>query len=292
MPKFLKTVFPVLLMLGGFAAQADTLQDYLSQRDRAIKELDREYDDNLYKDAEQALAKLEKPLADLIGPTEIQGLPRKGKINLQNLIREGGFGMLDGLSYTSPDKKTQAVVTTKPLLQAWIKEHETWWNDGTTMPQDMENALKTDAFYTQVIAGDVSIARYAELPVSAPAGTSFVYAMLGAGRQEYNSQLPNEINVAVLRGDKVFILTQPVEAKIQRIAACDQIWSGYQRKQEEALKAFRASNDEKHINESTRLEREGDRRFRNCFAQRFKEQAAYQAVIRQAHELVQRLPSP
>lgn len=292
MPKFLKTALPVLVMLSGFAAQADpSLHDYLSQRNRAVQTLDREYDDNLYKDDQKALAELEKTLTDLIGPIGLRGFPGKGKINLQSLIREGGFGMLDGLSYTSTDKKTQVVVTTRALLQAWIKEHETWWRE-KPMPQEMESALRTDAFYTQAIAGDVSIARYVELPVSAPAGASFVYAMLGAGRQEFNSQLPNEINIAVLHGDKVFILTQQVAAKIQRIAACDQIWTRYQQKIDEALKAFRTSNDEKDLERSTKLEEEADQQFRGCFAQKFKEQAAYQAVVRQAQDLVQRLPSP
>ncbi|WP_243369104.1 hypothetical protein [Microvirga solisilvae] len=287
----LRNLFFGLFLVGGFAAQAATpVQTYLSQRDRVIKALDREYDESLYKEDQQAMAELEKRLTGLIGPVDLQGFPGKGKINLQTLMREMGFGMLDGLSYTASDK-TKAVVTTKPLLQAWIKEHETWWNE-KSMPQEMESALKSDAFYTQAIAGDVSIARYAELPVSAPVEGGFVYAMLSAGRQEYNSQLPNEINVAVVRGDRVFILTQRVEAKIQRIAACDQIWAGYMRKQEEALKAFRATNDEKYTSESTRLEQEGDQQFRNCFAQKFKDQAAYQAVIRQAQNLVQRLPSP
>jgi hypothetical protein len=290
--KSLNAVLVSVVLLAGFAAKADTpLQDYLSRRDKAIQSLDRDSEESLDDEDQKALADLEKRLISLIGPVDLRGFKRESKIHLQTLQKGMmGFGLLDGFSYTGPDE-TQVVVTTKALLNAWLKANETPWNS-ETLPQEMASALKSEVFYTKAIGGDAAIARFADIPVSAPSGDGVAYAMLSMWRQDYGPQLPDQIVVSVLQGEKLFILMQPTSAKIQKIAACNQIWDRYQKEASKASAAYHKSQDEAHIARSNTLEKEGDRQFRACFAQKFKDQAAYQAVVRQAQELVRHLPSP
>jgi hypothetical protein len=281
----------LLVLIGGTAEAASPHESYLAARDRYIQALDREPDDNSDNEDRSALNNLQKQLTGLIGPVELQGFSPKAKINLETLQNQQmGFGLLDALIYSSSDKKTQAIVTTQALLKAWIKDHQNWSNT-EAIPQDLETALKSEIFYTQATSSDVAVAQYAEIPVSAPTKDGFAYAMLDIRRQDYSPGPPDEIIVTVLHRDRVFILSQPVEAKIQKIPACDTLWKQYAQRASRALKAYSTSKDEKLLNDSNKLEEEGDVAFRRCFGERFKEQASFEAVRKQAQTLIQRLPS-
>lgn len=281
----------LLLLVGGEAQASSLMENYLQARDRHVRALDREADDSRDEKDKAALHDLEKQLNGLIGPVELQGFSRKGTINLQTLQRDQmGFGALDALVYTTGDKRTQVVVTTQPLLKVWIEGHKSQY-ETQNVPQDMESALTSEPFYTQAIGSDAAVVRYAQIPVSRLADGGFAYAMLSAYQQDLSPSLPTEVIVTVLNKDKVFIFSQPVEAKIQKIAACDTLWKQYEQKAAKALKAYSTSQDEKLFDESQKLHQEGNSAFHRCFAERFKEQVAFAAVQKQAQTLIERLPS-
>lgn len=273
------------------------LDRYLAARDRHVADIERAAPTldpkSLSGREERALADLEKQLKAIIGPVSITGLAPEGKINLETLLREQGFGKLDGVVFTAPDASTTVVATTTGLLKSWLKAHENWWPDSPRMPQDIKRALATSAFYTQAISTDASVAIYADIPVAAPADAAPATALLVIRRQDVVPVMPNEILVSAVRGTRVFIASQPVAATISPIPACAAVLQRFQKKADAAFAAYRASKqqDEKRFEEYVKLGDDGDAAFRRCFAERFKDESAFASVTRQAQSLFDRLPA-
>lgn len=169
--------FVCLLALATPACAATPEQSYLDLRDRYIAKFTKAKEsEEIYKQHDAALKELAGVLRGVVGPVAIKGLPADGKSNVDTLFKgDIGFGHLDGLSFRSEGYKTQAVVTTTPLLKHWLREHR---EDG--MPQEISAAFKSDRFYYNAIQ-DAAFAIYAELPVTKPAGASAAAA--GRGRQ-------------------------------------------------------------------------------------------------------------
>ena len=166
-------VFALLLLTPLAARAASPAETYLAARDGYLAKFKEAksgtIDDSVMKQYDLAIANLENQLTGIIGPFEMKGIPSNGKINLDTLFAsDEGFGLLDGLAFTSDDGKTHAVVTTNTLLDHWLKEHENWWREYANPPQEIGDALKSDVFYTQAIATEGSFATYAEIPLEKP----------------------------------------------------------------------------------------------------------------------------
>lgn len=296
----MKYILVALLALIPVAAAAASLEhSYFAARDGYIDkfkpaETNVDLDEAGRKQEELARGDLENQLRRIIGPSDIKGFSGPGKINLDTLFQGySGFGLLDGLLYSSADDKTHVVVTTGALLDHWLREHKDWSGPAdANMPQDTAAALKSDTFYTQALRTDAAIAKYAELPVAKPANAKFAFAMLAARSQDIGPRTPDEIIVAVVSGGRIYVLTAPAKAKIGPEPACQRIWRDATRKAAKAHAAYVASGlkDNKLFEQSTRLEEEGDAAFRRCFAQQAKGRSFVAALTRQAQGLIDRLP--
>jgi hypothetical protein len=161
------------------------------------------------------------------------------------------------------------------------------------VPQDVEAALKSEAFYTQALNTDAAISKYAELPLPKPAQAKFAFAMLAARSQDIGPHTPDEIIVSVVKDGRMFVVTAPANAKVDPVPACERIWRDASRNAAKAHEAYVASGmkDDKLFEQSTRIEEEGDAAFRRCFAQQAKGRNFVTALTRQAQDLVDRLPS-
>ena len=158
-------------------------------------------------------------LRGLVGPVTIKGLPSDGNSNADTLFKgDSGFGHLDGLGFASEGDKLQAVVTTTALLKHWLREHR---EDG--MPQEIGAAFKSDRFYYQVIQ-DFAFAKYAELPITKPAGASAAVTVLGVRGNGDLKGPPHEIDVVAIQGDKVYFLAASDAVKTAEIPACEKVW--------------------------------------------------------------------
>ncbi|WP_448190702.1 hypothetical protein [Azospirillum sp. sgz301742] len=282
----------LLLCAAGTANAASPLDRYLAARDRAIEALNREPvgSDSVSVQEKRALSDLEAMLKAMIGPVTMKGLPPEGRINLETLLKEMGFGRLDGLTYGVPDAES-VVVTTDGLLGAWLKGHKDWAPEAR-MPQDVKGALRREEFYTQAISTDAAIAQFAEIPVVAPKA-GFVFAMLALPRQDIGPWMPDRIILSVVQGGRVFIISQPTAVTITPISVCSDIWQDYQKKAKAALDAYRPTESKKDkalFAKYTRLEADGDAEHRRCFAAHLKEQSYFPALVRQTQSLMDRLP--
>ena len=221
--------------------------------------------------------------------------PRRERSTLETLFKGySGFGLLDGLLYSSADDKTHIVVTTDVLLDRWLREHKEWWGPTVAnVPQDVNAALKSAAFYTQALTTDAAISKYVELPVAKPAKAKLAFAMLVARSQDLGPRTPDELIVTVVRGGRVFVVSAPANARIDPMPACQEIWQQALQKAGEAHAAYVASElkDEKLFEQSMKMEEEGDAAFHQCFAQRAKSHGSFAALTRQAQTLIDRLPA-
>ncbi|CAO3424675.1 hypothetical protein [Azospirillum endophyticum] len=290
----------LLLWTVGTAQAAAPLDGYLAARDRHIVALNREAEaggvDSASRKEADARRELEGMLKAMVGPVAVRGFPADGRINLQTLLKELGFGMLDGIAYGEADNQRVVVATTEGLLRSWLKEHRDWWPGLGRMPQDPRTALGEEDFYTQAISTEAAVARFAGLPVKAP-GAGFAVAMLATARQDVVLDVPDRIVLSVVQGGRVFVAVEPVAAPIAPIPACNAVWTQHEEAARRAWKVYSASKQDEATRETlfkkaTGLETEGDRAYRRCFAQRLETQAAFQTVVRQAQALIDRLPLP
>jgi hypothetical protein len=288
----MKSFLIALLLLCPIAASAATPEEaYFAARDGHIAKFSaiRNIGEEDLENHQRARDELVRLLRPIVGPVAVKGFLPQGRTNLDSLFKgDEGFGLLDGLLFSSADDKTHLTVTTEALLDHWLKEHKDWWEPPVAnVPQDVTAALKSEAFYNQAIMTDAAIMKYAELPVKRPAQASFAFAMLVARSQDVAPRAPDELIVSVVGGGRVLVVSAPASAKMNPIPACQEIRRAAERKTAKAREAAASQpNDDKLSEQVTRLQEEGDAAFRGCYAQRAKSQAAYAALARRAQALV------
>lgn len=269
------------------------VERYLAARDRMIATIEQEVEANgtggIGGRQAGALLDLQAMLAPIVGPVAMPGFASRGTITLDTLIREEGYGKLDGLVFAGTAGDARAVVTTQAILVAWLKEHGPQGRDDPGLPQTIDRALRSEDFYSEALADGSRFAKFAELSVPPSANAEVRFAMLAAQRQDIGLQLPDRIVVAVMRGTRLFLLTAPVRAKVAPIAICEDVFRRYERRAAAALRSYRTSGqrDQGYFDEYVRLGTEGDVAYRTCFSKHFQDQPASAAVAKQAGTLVQ-----
>jgi hypothetical protein len=273
----------ILLAFMTAASAASPVGDYLAARDRVLKQFkDRDImsDDAAYAAHERARRDLEARLRKVIGSPTIEGFP-ESKINLESLA-EGleGYGLLDGLVYSSPDQKGRVVVTTDELLGKWLAAHKRWWGGKDDIPPGVEAALKSESFYTQALNTDAHIFKFVDVPLDKPANATFAYAALVGRAQDYGLLTPKEILVLLRRGGRLFVVSAPAAVAVGGAPACAQAW---ERDQKQALAADGDRSEE--------LQDEAYRAYRRCFAAQATAESYFPALAQQAQALIDMLPT-
>lgn len=239
-----------------------------------------------------AIDQLGKLLRPIVGPVAIKGFSGGAKSNLDSLFKgDFGFGRLDGLRYSSADDKTRIVVTTDALFRRWLREHKDWWV-ASNVPQDVNAALRSEAFYTQALSTDAAVFKYVEVPVAKLVRAKSAFAMLIARSQALGPRRPDELIVATEQGDRVFVASAPTNPKIGPMPLCQKIWQQSERKALGAGAAHVASErkDDPLSDQRDQTEEQGDAAYRECFAQQAKRQGFLAVLTFQAQALVYRLP--
>jgi hypothetical protein len=296
----MKSFLIALLVLAPLAATAASPEEaYLAARDQFVAKFTAvgnagNLDEEDVENHQRARDELGRLLQPIIGRVAIKGFEARPRINLDSLFKgDQGFGLLDGLLYSSADDKTHIIVTTDALLAHWLKEHKDWWGPKVAnVPQDVDAALKSEAFYTQALMTDAAIVKFLELPLARPAKATIALAMLVARSQD-GPGTPDELIVSVVQGGRVFVVSAPANTKINPMPSCEEIRNAFQQRAT-GLREARAASEpdgENRSERAERIEREGDDAFRRCFAQGAKGQAFYAALTKRAQRLLGLLPS-
>lgn len=275
-------------------------QRYLADRDRYIATFKEaadagKIDDAVNKAEEAARADLARQMQAIVGTLQMKGFAAQGKLNIETLFSDDvGFGSLDALQHASPDGKSQVLVTTVGLLDSWLEGHKTWWQTTENVPRQMNDALKTEAFYTQAFSADAAVSKYADVPVTKPAKTDFAYATLEARSQDMAPNVPVGLIITVVQAGKVYVVNAPLRPAVKPIKACDDVRKDFESKANAALEKYNASNpkDEALFDRYTKLQEEGTRAFLRCFAERAKGERFFAGVVKQTQALVDALPKP
>jgi hypothetical protein len=293
--KFLLIACLALASVAAHAASPE--QDYLAARDRYVAEFKTleesgQADERATKQEQDARGDLERRLEKILGPVAVEGFSAPGRLSLETLFSQDvGAEQLDGLVFSSADKG-ELLVSTKALLESWLGARRKGWIKTETAPAALEQASRSDFFYTLAISPDAGVVRYADLPIAKPAAADFAAAMLDQRSQDITgATLPSEIIVTLARAGKVLIVSTPARTKIGSTSACDAIWADYAGKSDKALAAYAASGrtDDKLFDESTRLQDEGGAAFRRCFAEQAKKEKFFADLTEEAQALADRL---
>src|SRR6476620_5426455 len=147
-------------------------EKYFETRDNFIRQFEKASVpiDVLDEKDRHALAELEKQLKPIIGPVNVEGFPKEGKINLLTLENDYGFGQVDGLSFSA--KQEELFVTTDTILKKYLAGQP-------ELPKDLAELSKTGEFYVRAITAEAAVTYFAEIPVKSANGKSYVHAFLG-----------------------------------------------------------------------------------------------------------------
>jgi hypothetical protein len=273
------------LCLIAFATQASTGQasagsaeeSYLALRDGYIKKFSAaaSEDQEIIKQHDAALERLTSTLQTIVGPVTIKGLPAKASSNVDTLFEgDSGFGHLDGLSFATAGDKLRVVVTTASLAQHWLGAHK---KDG--MAQEIAAAARSDDFYTSAVY-DSAYAKYAELPVAKPANAKLAVAVLGVRGNGELKGTPSEIDITMVRGERVYVVVADISLKAAPIPACERVWKQWMAK----------PVDEKDDNGEMAREDKALVAFTGCYAREAPSQRWFAAVTAKAQSLINQLP--
>ena len=289
-----------LCLCGSLASAATPEENYLASRDALIAKFKRlkeaadksgKANPDLDKQQRQALKSLEQQMRAVVGPASLKGFGA-GKLSLDTLTEgDVGFSQLDGLRFSTKGGKSDALVTTRGLFDAWLRANPERWTLPATPPKTLDEALASQDFYTFSVSEDAAVNKYAEIPVTPPPGAAHAHAILDARTQDVAPRIPDEIIVGFLQGERLVIASAPVNAKIAAIAPCEKILKESEAKADAALKAYNETKpqNDKLFDDYTHLQEMGDVDYRACYGAHAKDEAFFAAVTKQAQTLLDTL---
>jgi hypothetical protein len=266
-------------------ARAQSAVDrYIADRDAAIARFTPERVPKIEQpqmdDEAKSRAALEKQMLAIVGPVAPKGFGG-AKFNLGSLFTgDMEFGRLDGLVFEADEGRTQTIVTTLPLLQRWLKTKE-------DLSADPDAAIRTTAFLMQAVQTDAAILRYADIPL----GTPRTFAFLVGRTQDQAPTEANEVFVAAIRGDRLFIANAQLKQPIT-IAACTSARRAADQRIDKLSNAgARKGEDNEAFSKRMETMREAaDAEILKCFGERAPKEPRFATAIARARELYDRMP--
>jgi len=292
-----KTSLLVLALFGCLSAPmtlvaASPEEKYFETRDNFIREFEKastpldslaEQDQHALDEKDKhALAELEKQLKAIVGPVNVEGFPKEGKINLLTLQKDYGFGQVDGLSFSA--KQEYLFVTTDNILKKYLAEQP-------KLPKDLAELSKTGEFYVRAITAEAAVTYFAEIPVKSANGKSYVRAFLGLTAQDIGPFIPKDIFIFVTNGNRILAVQSPAATEITEIPQCRNEWERFAKKKADANELYRSSglNDQKAFDESVQYEQQGFEAYQRCYEREAKNQKFFASLKKQAQSIVDRL---
>jgi hypothetical protein len=259
-------------------------EKYFETRDNFIRQFEKASVpiDVLDKQDRHALAELEKQLKPIVGPVNVEGFPKQGKINLETLENDYGFGQVDGLRFSA--KQEELFVTTDNILKKYLAGQ-------SELPKDLAQLSRTGEFYVRAITAEAAVTYYAEIPVKSANGKSYVHAFLGLTAQDIGPFIPKDIFVFVTNGNRILAVQSPAATEITEIPQCRNEWERFAKKKADANELYRSSglNNQKASDESVQYEEQGFEAYHRCYGREAKNQKFFASLEKQAQSIVDRL---
>ena len=260
-------------------------EKYFETRDNFIRQFEKSIDPDwmtAMKKDEHALAELEKQLKAIVGPVNVEGFPKKGKINLLTLQQDYGFGQVDGLRFSA--KQEYLFVTTDNILKKYLAGQP-------KLPKDLAELSKTGEFYLRAITAESAVTYFAEIPVKSANGKSYVRAFLGLTAQDIGPFIPKDIFVFVTNRNRILAAQSPAATEITEIPQCRNEWERFAKKNSDAMEVYRSSGfkNQKASDESVQYEEQGFEAYQRCYDREARNQKFFAFLKKQAQSIVDRL---
>jgi len=260
-------------------------EKYFETRDNFIRQFAKSIDPDwmiAMKKDEHALAELEKQLKAIVGPVNVEGFPKKGKINLLTLQKDYGFGQVDGLRFSA--KQEYLFVTTDNILKKYLAGQP-------KLPKDLAELSKTGEFYLRAITAESAVTYFAEIPVKSANGKSYVRAFLGLTAQDIGPFIPKDIFVFVTNRNRILAAQSPAATEITEIPQCRNEWERFAKKSSDAMEVYRSSGfkNQKASDESVQYEEQGFEAYQRCYDREARNQKFFASLKKQAQSIVDRL---
>ncbi|HIC7207817.1 hypothetical protein [Burkholderia stabilis] len=208
-------VLLALVAVVGAKVVTSPTDSYLADRKKAAEAVNASRMEDRADLDKKYTAELNAKLVKLVGAVRAKGFSGKVGSNVQSAIADDGMTPgPDGLFLKSDDRKVNLLVTTVPLLKAWVKTADA----GLKPTDDVAVIFDNETFYTDVFSDDAAAFRFAELPVKRKPSDALVKALLLGESQDGVPEGPNTLAVSARQGERVYVLWK--EVKVPGIAAC------------------------------------------------------------------------
>ena len=286
-----------LAFMAGGARAASPEDDYVAARDKDIARIKRLVaaktdDKKVQAEQDRMLADLQKRVEAIVGPFAVAGYPAAGKFTLETLSAgDIGFGQLDGMVHSAGDDGPQVIVTSRGLVDRWLRAQSTEKDADLRLPANFDAALHEDNFYTFSVSEDAAFGKTAELTIAKPAGADVAVAALGGFAQDIGPNPRQEIVVTLQKDGRVYIADQVAKTAIGKIDACEAIWTAATKASEDLRAAYQKSapKNERLFDDGTKAEDDGDTAYRACLVAKTPQQPYYAALVEEAQEIADRL---
>ena len=232
----------------------------------------------IYKQDTDSLLVLEKMLRELVKNSRIDSVSKFGKINLETLTPELGFGLLDGLALNNNSSKI--FVTTKGLFLDYFKSHQINSLDNLNSKQlsDIFSALFSDARTTVFYSEQYSSEKYSK-----------VYGCIGTIAQDIGRFLPDNIFVLIADEDYIYIIQKHLEKQLNEIIECQAIYDSIYNISQIQFDEYKASNltDKKALDKSFELQETAWNKYCECYQDNFRTYGEFDWVQKQIEKIVQ-----
>jgi hypothetical protein len=210
-------------------------------------------------------AELAHILRPLLSPPP-QGFSGSGTLNPDTLQPDEGSDALDGFLYSNAERTRHVVVSTPALLRSWLDKAMHFKG------KSFDAAFRSDDIWTLAINTDAHLDLTAPLPIAMPPGSSLAVAWLGKYEQDFGTDPPDQIAVALITPGRVLMAVVPVAHKLAHIAVCDH--------------AFAQANSEVHASEDYELlENKAEADYAACWQAHAKATPDFAAIVQQAQTL-------
>ncbi len=242
-----------------------------------------EDNNKVFKQESDSLIDLEKRLRIILKDCHINKISKDGKINLESLIEEVGFGMLDGFTVTKDSMRI--FCTSKHLFFDYFKKDKIYSVENVTVENIAEifnSAYESDAHITNFSSYKIP----AKIHIEA-------YGMVGGVGQDIGLFLPEYVYVFIADNNFIYMAEKQLKQPVKQIPKCKSIWEGIFSESQKADSVYRISNlnDTASLNKSIYLEDLAFDKYCSCFQSELKNEKQFEEIQKQIEQMVQYIMS-
>ena len=228
-----------------------------------------------------SLLVLEKMLREILKGSKIDSVVKYGKINLETLQQDLGFGMLDGLvlnKYSS--NSLQIFVTSKKLFFDYFKSQQINSIDNLIPRQldDILNSLVSDAHSTVFYSEKISSTK-----------SNQVYGGIESIAQDFGRLTPDMIFALISNKSYIYIIQKYLDKPINGMKDCQAIYDSIFSNSEKYFMTFQESNrqDTTAFNKKNELEVIAWEKYCECYQKNFRNDTQFEQLFKQIKNIVQ-----